>query len=80
MQDFLEDIQKMNADSNFPQGNLKSGDLESLVGGSQKNKLAVHLSELRQKIKRGQASLVQMNQLMDTVRDRLNSLNERKRP
>jgi cell division protein FtsB len=80
MKDFLKDIQNMNADSNFPQGNLKQEDLEFLSGDSQKKKLLVRLDEVQKKISRGQKLLAQIEQLSVEVRGRLEPLNEDKKP
>jgi hypothetical protein len=79
MQDFLEDISRINEDSDFPQGGLKRHDLEGIVGKTQKNKLESRLAELQAKISRGQTTLLQINQLTSRVENQMNSLNERKR-
>src|ERR1700679_1674578 len=67
MKDFLKDIQDINADSNFPQGNLKQEDLEFLSGDSQKKKLFITLNEVQQKLLRGQKLLAQIEQLSTEV-------------
>lgn len=80
MQDFLEDIQRMNADSSFPQGNLKKNDLSAIMGGDQKNRLNLRLNEINEKVVKGQKTLIQMNQLMDKVQNQLDVVSERKHP
>jgi hypothetical protein len=80
MKDFLKDIQDINADSNFPQGNLKQEDLEFLSGDSQKKKLFITLNEVQQKILRGQKLLAQIEQLSTEVQTRLDRLDEDKKP
>jgi len=75
MKDFLKDIQSMNADANFPQGNLKQEDVEFLSGVSQKKKLASRLNEVEQKILLGQKVLAQIDELLIKVQTRLDSLN-----
>lgn len=80
MKDFLKDIQDMNANSNFPQGNLKQEDLEFLSGDSKKKKLFLRLNDVEQKILRGQKLLAQIEQLSVEVRGRLETLNEDKKP
>ena len=80
MKDFLKDIQDMNANANFPQGNLKQEDLEFLSGDSQKKKLFLRLTEVQQKILRGQKLLAQIEQLSVEVQGRLKPLSEDKKP
>jgi hypothetical protein len=80
MKDFLKDIQDMNANSNFPQGNLKQEDLEFLSGDSQKKKLFLRLNDVEQKILRGQKLLAQIEQLSAEVQGRLGTLSEDKKP
>jgi len=80
MRGFLKDIQDINADSNFPQGNLKQEDLDFLSGDSQKKKLFVHLNEVQAKIERGQKLLAQIEQLSTEVQTRLDRLGEDKKP
>ena len=80
MKDFLKDIQDINADSNFPQGNLKQEDLEFLSGDSQKKKLFIALNEVQQKVLRGQKLLAQIEQLSTEVQIRLDRLGGDKKP
>jgi len=80
MKDFLKDIQNMNADANFPQGNLKQEDLDFLSGDSQKKKLISRLNEVQQKILLGQKLLAQINQLLTKAQGRLDSLGGSKKP
>ena len=80
MKDFLKDIQDMNANSNFPQGNLKQEDLEFLSGDSQKKKLFLRLNDVEQKISRGQKLLAQIEQLSAEVQGRLEPASEDKKP
>jgi len=80
MKDFLKDIQNMNVDANFPQGNLKQEDVDFLSGGSQKKKLASRLNDVEQKILRGQKLLAQIDQLLAKVQVRLDSLSGGAKP
>jgi hypothetical protein len=80
MKDFLKDIQNMNTDANFPQGNLKQEDMEFLSGESKKKKLASRLNEVEQKILRGQKVLAQIDELLTKVQTRLDSLSKREKP
>lgn len=80
MKDFLKDIQDMNANSNFPQGNLKQEDLEFLSGDSQKKKLFLRINEVQQNILRGQKLLAQIGQLSAEVQERLKPSREDKKP
>jgi hypothetical protein len=79
MKGFLKDIQDINADSNFPQGNLKQEDLEFLSGDSQKKKLFVHLNEVQAKIAHGQKLLARIEQLSAEIQTRLDRLGEDKK-
>jgi len=74
MKGFLKDIQDINADSSFPQGNLKQEDLDFLSGDSQKKKLFVHLGGVQAKIARGQKLLIQIERLSTEVQTRLDRL------
>jgi hypothetical protein len=80
MKDFLKDIQNMNADSNFPQSNLKQEDLDFLSGDSQKKKLISRLNEVQQKVLLGQKLLAQINQLLTKAQGRLDSLSGSNKP
>jgi hypothetical protein len=80
MKDFLKDIQDMNANSSFPQGNLKQEDLEFLSGDSQKKKLFLRLNEVQQKILGGQKLLAQIEQLSAEVQGRLEPMSGDKKP
>jgi len=79
MQEFLEDIQKMNEDSDFPHSHLKRKDLEGMVGKGPRGKLAGRLSEIHEKLSQGGKSLAQIAELMNRVQRKLDALNERKR-
>jgi hypothetical protein len=74
MQDFLEDIQKMNEDSSFPRGSMKRNDLQSYMGKSSRNSLEGRLAQLEVEIAQGRQSLSQMdssiNRLEGGVRDK----------
>jgi hypothetical protein len=79
MQEFLEDIQKMNEDSDFPHGRLKRKDLEGIVGKNQKGKLSGRLNETHEKLSQGEKTLAQIAELMTRVQRKLDAFNERKR-
>lgn len=74
MQEFVQDIQRLNEDSNFPRTSLKRDDLEEMVGKNQKSKLDSRLQELQMESDRDQKTLAQLDQLIDRVRRRLDSL------
>ncbi len=61
MQDFLEDIQRMNEDSSFPRGSLKRNDLQSYMGKNSTNGLEGRLAELGKEIYQDRQSLTQMD-------------------
>jgi hypothetical protein len=78
MQDFLEDIKRMNEDSDFPSGNLKKNDFGGMTGSKQHDKLEAHLSEIHGSLEKAQAALAQINQLMAKVQHQLDAFEERK--
>ncbi len=80
MKDFLKDIQNMNANASFPQGNLKQEDLDFLSWDNQKKKLFIRLNEVQQKISKGQKSLAQIERLLTEVQERLDSPRKGKKP
>ena len=73
MQEFLQDIQRMNDDSSFPHGSLKRNDLEDVAGKKERARLEARLNELHGLIARAQGSLAQLNGLMTQVQDKLNA-------
>jgi chromosome segregation ATPase len=77
MQEFLEGVQKLNEDSNFPHGSLKRNDLEDMAGTKEKHKLEKRLNELQGMTDQCQKSLEQLNQLMTNVQNHLNSLSDK---
>jgi hypothetical protein len=79
MRDFLKDVHSMNADSNFPQGDLKQEDIEFLSADNHKKKLVSRLNEVQQNILQGQKELAQVDLLLTKVKDRLEQLNGDKR-
>lgn len=79
MQEFLEDIHRINVDSDHPHGASKRNDLEGMVGKSQKNKLESRLAALREKAARAQQTLAQIAQLTLRIQHQMDTLNERKR-
>lgn len=78
MRDFLKDVHSMNADSNFPQNDLKQEDLEFLSTDVHKKKLNDRLNEVQQKILQGQKELAQIDILLTKVKGRLDRLSEGK--
>ncbi len=79
MKDFLKDVHSMNADSNFPQNDLKQDDIEFLSTDSHKKKLNDRLNEVQQRILQGQKEDAQIDLLLTKVKGRLDRMNEGKR-
>lgn len=79
MQEFLEDIQRMNEDSDLPQGSLKRNDLEGVAGKGEQNKLEKRLADIKLKaLLDGQLS-AQTDQMMEKVQNQMDALNARKK-
>jgi chromosome segregation ATPase len=77
MQEFLDDVQKLNEDSNFPHGSLKRNDLEDMAGNKERHKLETRFNELQNSLKTGQISLDHLNQIFKTVQNQLDLLNKK---
>lgn len=74
MQEFLDDIQRMNEDSNFPHGSLKRNDLGDMAGNKEKVRLETRLNELQGMVEKGQKTLGRLTELMTKIQNRLDSL------
>lgn len=61
LQDFMEDIQRMNEDSSFPRGSLRRNDIQGYFGDKSRNVLGERLSQLEKEIGIDQQILAQMN-------------------
>ena len=61
MQDFLEDIQRMNEDSSFPRGSLRRNDIQSYMGKNSKTSLEGRLRELEKQISMDRQMMAQIN-------------------
>jgi DNA repair exonuclease SbcCD ATPase subunit len=79
MQEFLENIQKINEDSDFPKGSIKRSDLEGVVGKNHGNKLSNRLIELQANIDHGKILLTQIIKLIEKVQNEIANLNVRKK-
>jgi hypothetical protein len=71
LQDFLEDIQRMNEDSSFPKGSLRRNDLQNYMGPASRNGLDGRLAELEKERLREQQILNQMNSSISRLESRM---------
>lgn len=71
LQDFLEDIQKMNEDSSFPKGSLRRNDLQNFMGPASRNGLEGRLAQLEDEKSREQQVLNLMNSSIDRLESRM---------
>jgi hypothetical protein len=76
MQDFLEEIRRVNEDSDLPRGGPHRGDLERMLGRGQKGRLEQKLSELRERMERDRTVLAQVTKFMTRIQKRLADLNQ----
>jgi hypothetical protein len=79
MQDFLEDVHRVNEDSDLSNGSLKQNELEGMVGINKKEKLEKRLEDVDNKINRDQKTLGQITRFMDGIQKKMDLLDERKR-
>ena len=73
MQEFLEDIQRMNEDSSFPRDSLKRNDLEVMAGNKERKQLEARLADLQKNAIRDQVTLDQLNLLMSKIQKQAGS-------
>jgi hypothetical protein len=79
MQEFLENIQKINEDSDFPRGSIKRSDLEGVAGKNQGNKLSSRLNELQSNIDHGKILLTQIIKLIEKAQNQIANINVREK-
>ncbi len=74
MRDFLEDVQRMNEDSDFPHDGLSRNDLGAAAGKKQKDELEKKLQEISNGRDRDEKNLEQLKAYMTNVQSQISSL------
>ena len=74
MKDFLEDVQRMNEDSDFPHDSLSRNDLGAAAGKKQKDELEKKLQEISNGRDRDEKNLEQLKAYMANVQSQILSL------
>ena len=78
MKDFLEDVRRINEDSDFPHDSLKSDDLNSVSGNGSKGKLEKNLQDITNERGRDEENLVQLKTYIANVQSQILSLKSEK--
>ena len=78
MKDFLEDVRRINEDSDFPHDNLKSGDLDSVSGNDSKSKLEKNLQDITNSRNKDEGNLEQLKTYVTNVQSQILSLKSEK--
>jgi hypothetical protein len=78
MKDFLEDVRRINEDSDFPHDSLKSGDLDSVSDNGSKSKLEKSLQDVADDRNKDEENLVQLKTYIANVQTQILSLKSEK--